>query len=465
VKRLAALALASCTVGPAYHPAQVAVPASWKLATPGDQIPRGAWWKMFREPELDALEARVDVANQTIAAAFAAYQAARAQIAAARSQYFPTISVGPAANRAKPPGGPTTNNFTLPLEASWAPDLFGRVREQVRQAQYGAQASAADLENTKLLEHAAVATAYFQIRGDDALIEILETTVKADAGIVEITRTRFELGIDTEIALVQAQQALEITKVQLTNALFLRTQLEHAIATLIGVPASSFSLPKRGLLATPPPIPASTPSQLLERRPDIAAAERGMARANAAIGFAYAAYYPTLEITANAGFASSLLSTLLSWPARFWSVGATLSETVFDGGLRDAQVRSSIAQYNATVANYRQTVLTAFQQVEDGLSGTQILAREVAEQRHAVELAQRALDLSKVRAVIGVDTYLALFTEQLLLLQAQQTYVQLQVQQMTNAVALVQALGGGWDRGELPTPDQVTKQPDVKIAH
>jgi NodT family efflux transporter outer membrane factor (OMF) lipoprotein len=462
--RLAALALASCTVGPAYHEPGVATPEHWKLATPGDRIPRDAWWTMFREPELDALEARVDAANQTIAAAFANYQAARAQIAAARAQYFPTVGVGPAANRAKPPGGVATNDFTLPIEASWAPDLFGRVRQQVREAQYSAQAVAADLENTRLLEHAALATTYFQIRGDDALIEILEATVHADEQLVELTRTRFDLGIDTELAFVQADQALEIAKVQLTNSLLLRAQFEHAIATLIGVPASSFSLPRRGLLPDPPAIPASTPSQLLERRPDIAAAERAMARANAGIGFAYAAYYPTLDITASAGFASSMLSTLVTWPARMWSVGATLSETIFDGGLRRAQVRGAIAQYNATVAGYRQTVLTAFQQVEDGLAGTEILAREVAEQRRAVELAQHALELSKVRAATGVDTYLALFTEQLLLLSAQQSYVQLRVQQMTNAVSLVQALGGGWDRGELPTPDQVTKQPDVKIV-
>jgi NodT family efflux transporter outer membrane factor (OMF) lipoprotein len=325
------------------------------------------------------------------------------------------------------------------------------VRNTVHSAQYGAQASAADLENQKLIEQATLAQAYFQIRGEDALVDILDQTVGADTQILELTRAQFELGITDEVAVVQAEQTLQLARVQRTNAALVRAQLEHAIATLIGVPATSFALPNRARLPAPPRIPTGAPSRLLERRPDIAGAERQMARANAAIGIATAAYYPSITLSANAGFASSALSTLVSLPSRVWSIGATLAETLFDAGARGAQVRAAVASYDAAVATYRQTVLTAFQQVEDALAGTALLAREVDEQSRAVALAQRALVLERGRVETGIDPYIDLMTQQTLLLSAQQTQVQLRVQQMTTAVQLVEALGGGWDRADLPS--------------
>ena len=457
MKRVAWLAaLVACTVGPAYEQPPVAVPTGpsykeaaragpWRVARPSDAMLRGTWWKVFDEPELDRLMARLDISNQNIAQAFANFMAARAQIRAARAQYFPTVTTTPSATHARAAGG-VSSAYTLPADASWAPDLFGRIRNTVRQAKHAAQISAADLESQRLLAQAMLATAYFQIRGQDALQELLDATVKADEEIAAVTRSRFETGVDTELAAVQAEQTVQNARVQATNAGILRAQLEHAIATLIGVPASSFSLPKRAHLATAPPIPTGAPSHLLERRPDIAAAERRVASANAAIGIATAAYFPDVTLSGRAGFASSMLSTLLKWPSRVWSIGVSISDTLFDAGLRRAQVDQSIAAYNATVASYRQTVLTAFQQVEDALAQTSILGEEIAEQRKAVELAERAFELEKARYDSGIDPYLNLMLQQALLLAARQTLVLLQVQQMNSVIALVQALGGGWER-------------------
>jgi NodT family efflux transporter outer membrane factor (OMF) lipoprotein len=491
---LAIALAAACTVGPKYHVPHAPVPATpgykeanragpWRVASPADAMLRGAWWKIFREPELDALEAQLDLHNQTLAQAYATYMAARAQIRIARSQYFPTVSIAPNVTTGRGGAGTTTGSagsiisttspsaarigassgrftsYSLPVEASWAPDLFGRVRNQVREAKYNAQASAADLESTRLLEQATLAETYFEVRGQDALADLLDATVKADAAIAETARSRFETGVDTEIAAVQAEQTLQTARVQATNAAILRAQYEHAIATLVGQPATTFSIAKRAMLAAAPAIPVGTPSRLLERRPDIAAAERTMAAANAAVGVGYAAYYPDLTLSASAGFESNAISSLLSWPSRVWALGATLAETIFDGGLRGATIDQAIAQYNATVASYRQTVLAAFQNVEDELAATSILATEIEQQRKDVELAQRAFELEKGRFETGIDPYIDLMQEQALLLAAQQTMVTLQVQQMASAVALVEALGGGWDRSALPSPDDVAKQP------
>ena len=499
--RVLAIALVACTVGPDYHVPSAPVPRGadykeagrvgpWRVASPSDAMLRGAWWNIFREPELDALEARIDLDNQTVKQAFENFMAARAQIRAAHAQYFPTVSIAPSVTTGRGGGGSTSafttgsfggsgaaagfggggrfTTYSIPVEASWAPDLFGRVRSAVHQAQYNAQLSAADLENQRLLEQATLAQTYFEIRGQDALQELLDQTVVVDTQVYGLARSRFSTGVDTEIAQVQAEQTLQTARVQATNAAILRAQLEHAIATLIGMPATAFSLPKRAVLAAPPAIPVGTPSRLLERRPDIAGAERQMAAANAAVGIAYAAYYPDVTLSASAGFASGAISSLFSWPSRVWSLGANLAEIVFDGGARHAAVDLAIAQYNAAVASYRQTVLVAFQQVEDGLAATSILAVEIAQQRKDVELAERAFALEQARYESGIDPYIDLMQEQALLLAARQTLVTLQVQQMTSAVALVEALGGGWDRSSLPSPGDVSKSPAAstrEIAH
>jgi NodT family efflux transporter outer membrane factor (OMF) lipoprotein len=416
---------------------------------------RGDWWRVFRQRELDALESRLEVNNQNIAVAFANFMAARAQIRAARAKYFPTVTTAPSATKARGSGGGHVSSYVVPVDVSWALDLFGRVQNTVRQSKYNAQVSAADLAGERLLEQSTLAETYFELRGQDALQELLDATVAADEQIVALARSRFETGVDTEIAVVQAEQALQAARVQATNAGVLRAQYEHAIATLIGAPATDVSLPHQALLITPPAIPIGAPSRLLERRPDIASAERKMAAANAALGVGYAAYFPDVTLTGSAGFASGVIGSLLSWSSRVWSVGGTISETLFDAGLRRATIDQSIAAYNATVASYRQTVLTAFQQVEDALSQTIILGAEIEEQRRNVALAERAFALEKARYESGIDPYINLMQEQTLLLEARQALVLLQVQRTVSAVTLVEALGGGWDRSELPSPDQV----------
>jgi NodT family efflux transporter outer membrane factor (OMF) lipoprotein len=489
----AAVLSAGCLVGPTYHVPATRTPVApgykesrrivgtWKVASPSDAIPRGRWWTMFHEPELDALEARLNISNQTIAQAFASYMAARAQIRGARAQYFPTVTAAPSATWLRSSGVSSTGTvvsgvgaqastsvvgrreiFSAPIDVSWAPDLFGRVQSAVRQRQYAAQVSAADLESLRQLAQATLAQTYFQIRGQDALQELLDATVAADEQVVVLTRSRYSKGIENEAAVVQAELTLTIARVQATNAGVLRARYEHAIAMLVGVPATDFSLPRRALLATPPPIPTGAPSQLLERRPDIAAAERQMASANATIGIGYAAYYPLVTLSGDAGFVSSTIETLFTWPSRVWAIGASLSETLFDGGQRRATIDQAIAAYNANVASYRQTVLAAFQQVEDALAQTQILSAVVEQQRTAVALAQRAFELEKLRYEAGLDPYIILLVQQTALLAARQTLVTLQVEQMTSAVSLVEALGGGWDRSELPTPSQVSEPPPAR---
>ncbi|HEX3759847.1 MAG TPA: efflux transporter outer membrane subunit [Kofleriaceae bacterium] len=522
-RAIALAALAGCTVGPAYHVPPAPLPGTpgyketvggpWRVAQPADAMLRGAWWRVFGEPELDALEAQLRTGNQTIAQAVANLDAARAQIRAAQAAYYPTLTASPSVVTGRSGGGgvgsfvstgtgttgttgTTTGttagtgtgttgttggsgasgttggsgasgvgtiggggggrftSYSLPIDASWAPDLFGRVRNTVRQARSSAQASAADLAGQELLEQATLAATYFQLRGQDALQELLDATVAADQWIYELARARFETGVDTEVAVVQAEQTLQAARVQATSAGILRAQYEHAIATLIGRPATAFSLARRARLTAPPAIPTGAPSRLLERRPDIAGAERRMAAANATIGIGYAAYYPDLTLSGAGGLASTAISSLLSWPSRFWSVGATVSEMVFDGGLRRANIDQARAAYNASVAAYRQTVLAAFQQVEDALAQTRILGHEIEQQRRTVELAGRAFELEQARYESGIDPYINLMQEQALLLEARQTLVGLEVQHMTSAVALVEALGGGWQRSELSAHDR-----------
>jgi NodT family efflux transporter outer membrane factor (OMF) lipoprotein len=486
------LGLSGCTVGPKYHKASAPTPAApnykespinfqdadgWKVASPQDAMLRGNWWEVFKEPELNDLEAQLNINNQTIRQYFENYLVARAEIRQARSQYYPTVTVGPSFTRSRTSGnvvqgtnstgatsgagngGIQSNLTTLPVDISWAPDLFGRVRNTVKEFQAGAQVSAADLENERLLEQATLAETYFEIRGQDELQAVLDETVKADTDIVKSTQALYDTGIDDQVSLEQAKQTLESAEAAATNNKVARAQYEHAISTLLGKPATDFSIPVRPYVTAPPAIPTGTPSQLLERRPDIAAAERTMAEANAVVGIGYAAYYPTLTLSAGGGLESSAFGNLISWPSRFWSIGPSVSETVFDAGLRRATIDQYVATYNADVASYRQTVLTAFQQVEDYLAQTRILSTEIQQQTAAVNSATIAFNLEKGRYETGVDPYITLLSTQTALLNTRQTLVTLHVQQMTSAVLLVEALGGGWDTSQLPTTKQVTQKP------
>ncbi len=492
---LAAAALlltAGCTVGPKYHP-PAATPTplpgaykespeqfkekdGWQVARPNDAVLRGKWWEIFKDPELNSLEEQLNINNQNIKQAFENFLAARAQIREAWSQYFPTVATAPTYNRSLSSSnlgqgavasgtsgvatftGQQSSLYQLPVDITWAPDLWGRVRNTVREFQYGAQLSAADLENERLTEQASLAEFYFQIRGQDELQRILNQTVEADKKALELTQGRYEVGIDNAISVVQAQTLLESVRAQAINIGVARAQFEHAIATLIGKPASSFSIPVRPMTTAPPPIPIGVPSQLLERRPDIAAAERSMAEANAQIGIAYAAYYPTLTLSASSGLESSTLGNLVAWASRFWAIGGTLSETLFDAGLRRATVNQFVATYNAALAGYRQTVLAAFQQVEDSLAGVRIQSQEIIQQKQAVQSAETQLKLELGRYETGIDPYQDVVIAQTTLLSNQQILIGTQISEMTSAVQLILALGGGWDRSQLPTPEQVTQK-------
>jgi NodT family efflux transporter outer membrane factor (OMF) lipoprotein len=484
------LVIGGCTVGPKYHPPVAQAPPAykespsqfkegegWKVAQPGDAALRGKWWEIFRDAELNALEEQLNINNQNVKQFFENYMAARAIVREARAQYFPVVTTTPSWNRSRSSGTLSSNSFftgatstlvSVPVDVSWQPDLWGRIRNTVRADQNAAQVSAADLENERLSEQASLAQFYFEIRGQDALQKILNDTVEADRKSMELAKARYETGIDTMISLVQAQGALETAQALALNVGVARAQFEHAIATLIGKPASSFSISVRPKTTAPPPIPIGVPSQLLERRPDIAAAERAMSEANAQIGVATAAYYPNLTLSASAGLESSTFPNLFDWASRIWSIGTSMSETLFDAGLRRATVQQYIATYNAALAGYRQTVLNAFQQVEDSLAGVRILSQQVLREREAVQSAETSLKLELGRYETGIDPFLSVVIAQTTLLANQETLVNTQVSEMTSAVQLILALGGGWDRSQLPTPEQVTKSPtkaETKIQH
>ena len=480
------LLLAGCQVGPKYHapsattqappaiykeaPANFAESDTWKPAQPQDAMLRGKWWEIYNDTELNALEEQLTVNNQTIKQSFENFMAARSLIAQARSQLYPTIGTAPGYTRsqgssnlgststATTSGTRQTGITTLPVSASWEPDLWGRVRSLIHEQQFSAQLSAADLENQKLTEQATLAITFFEIRGQDALIDVFQHTVEADKKALDLARSRFETGVDDQISVVEAENTLQNAEAGLTNLGVARAQYEHAIATLIGKSASDFSMPSRALKAMPPAIPLGIPSQLLQRRPDIAAQERSMAAANAQIGVAVAAFYPNLSISASGGLESSTFKHLFDWPSRFWSVGPGISETIFDAGLRRATVNQYEAIYNADVAAYRQTVLTAFQQVEDALSSVRIVSNQVKQQEEAEKSAQRFVELETGRYETGIDPYVNLVTAQTTLLADQQTLTSLRTQQMTASVQLIEALGGGWDATQLPSAGDVSKK-------
>jgi NodT family efflux transporter outer membrane factor (OMF) lipoprotein len=460
-----------CSVGPKYHPPVVqTAPAykeldtsTWKTAEPKDNIVRGRWWEVFQDPQLNALEERVDAANPNIAAAASVYAAARAVVKQTRSQYFPTVTTTPSITNARIPVVPysstakatTYTEYSFPMTASWEPDLWARVRKSVQVSAYTAQASAADLENVRLLAHADLAADYFQLRGVEAQKQILDATIVAWKDYLDLTRGLYKSGLDADEAVAAAESQLEAAQAQDTNLGIARAQYEHAIAILIGESPSTYSLSAASKEIHLPQIPPGVPAELLERRPDIAAAERAMASANAQIGVAKAAYFPNITLSATGGIESLSLADWFTWPSRLWSLGPAAAETLFDAGLRRATVRQYQAQYDETTANYRQTVLTAFQQVEDNLAALRILAQDLQEQDAAVQSAKRYLSQATVRNTAGLDPYLNVLTAQVSLLVYQQTYVNFQTQQRIASVQLIEALGGGWDASQLPSPKHI----------
>jgi len=456
----------------AYH---AAPPGTWQPAQPQDAALKGKWWEVFNEPELDALEDQLNIDNQNIAQYFQNFMAARAQVSEARAGYFPTLAVAPAYSRtgtgaaSKASGGGGTSgaasshgasyasSYSLPFEVSWEPDLWGRIQNTVHEYQYAAQVSAADLENERLTEQAALAAYFFELRGQDALQDLYDRTVVADRKSLDLTRALAETGIDNDLAVAQAEVTLKNAEATATGIATNRALYEHAIATLIGKPASAFSMPVKLLATQVPEIPVAIPSQMLQRRPDVAAAERTMAQQNAIIGVEMAAFYPTISLTGSGGLQSVTLGQLFSLPALSWSLGASASETIFDAGLRSATVAQYTATYNADVASYKQTVLTAFQQVEDYIATLRVLSAQIIKQDAAVKAAQRYLDIATSQYETGLEPYLNVMTAETTLLGDQQTLVTLRVSEMMAAVQLVQALGGGWDVTQLPTATQVTE--------
>ena len=466
---MASLFLAGCTVGPKYQTPTVATPDAykenkdWKVASPQDAVAREKWWESFNDPRLNSLEEQVNVSNQSVAAAMASFQQARAMVREARAQYFPTVGASASIinQRVNTRTQTSTANtsftaYSLPsFEASWEPDLWGRVRNTVRANVASAQASAADVENTRLSIQAELAVDYFQLQGQDALIKLSDETVAAYTESLRLNRVLLSTGIGSDENVAQAETQLESTQALATNLGILRAQYEHAIALLVGQSASSFSLPPEPLAVPPPDIPLGVPSQLLERRPDIAAAERSVAQANAQIGVVTAAFYPNVSLNATGGLESTVISSLFTWPSRVWSVGPAISETIFDAGLRRATVQQYQAAYDVTVANYRNTVLTAFQQVEDNISELRILSVQLGQQDTAVKSADRSLQLATTRYRLGIDPYLNVITAQTTLFSNQQTAVNLRTQQMTASVNLIKALGGGWNVSQVPGPSQM----------
>jgi NodT family efflux transporter outer membrane factor (OMF) lipoprotein len=459
------LPIAGCSVGPKYIRPTAEVPtvykesSDWKTAQPNDQNLGGSWWQIFQDGQLNDLEDKINVSNQNLKAAEAQYTQARALLRYDRAAYYPSISGGVSATRNRisdnrPPSlvtdGVSYTDLQIPFELSYELDVWGRVRKTVESQRGQAQASAADLATVNLSMHAQLALFYFQARSLDAEEELLNFTVTEYQQALDLTESRFKGGIASAVEVEQAKTQLETTRAQAIDVGVQRAQFEHAIATLIGTPASSFNLASLPLTTPPPAIPAQLPSELLERRPDIAAAERRMASANAQIGVAKAAYYPTVILGATSGFESGAISALFAGPSILWSAGGSAVAPIFDAGRRRANLDQAIASYDQTVANYRETVLTGFQQVEDNLAALRILEKEAATQQLAVEAAQNSLELSLTRYRGGITSYLEVTTAQSAALVDEVTAVNILGRRMISAVQLIQALGGGWDRSSLP---------------
>jgi NodT family efflux transporter outer membrane factor (OMF) lipoprotein len=453
---------------PAYKelsPAELAGGVHWSAAIPADALARGQWWEIFGDPQLNTLETEVVISNQNIAVAAANYAAARAIVRETRSQYFPSltggasiensrVSVFPAANISS---GTTYTEYSLPVEASWEPDLWGRVRNSVRSAAFAAQADAATLASVRLAVQAQLAMNYYLVRSQDVLAKVLDDTIVSNQQTLDLTQALYRSGLTTDEAVSAAEAQLRAVQAQRENVRITRAQYEHAMAMLLGKAPADFTLAPTTAELVPPVIPVGVPSELLERRPDIAASERTLAQANAQIGVAKSAYFPDVTLSGTAGFTGLSAADWFTWPSRVWAVGPAIAETVFDAGLRRATVQQYRSQYDAAIASYRQAALTAFQQVEDGLVASRVLRAQLQKQDQAVAAAQRAFNEATVRYKAGLDPYLNVIQAQQTLLSYQESAVQIRSQQMTAAVQLIQALGGGWNIQQLPTAAMVAK--------
>ncbi len=465
------LLLSSCTVGPKYSkPAVPAAPtyseqpptnytenAGWKASQPNDSALRGKWWELFGNADLNALEEKIETANQNIQVALANFQQARAQIQYNRSNLYPTITAGPSISRNRiSANNPTSlqgydyGDFVLPISVSWEPDLWGRVRRSVTAAKELTQAYAADLGNVRLVLQTDLAVDYFEIRSLDAQKRLLDDTVVAYQRALQLTQNRFNGGVASKVEVEQAQTQLQQTQAQDLELGVARAEYEHAIAVLIGQLPEGFHIPQEPLTQAPPAIPVGLPSQLLERRPDIAGAERRLASANEQIGIARAAFFPDLIISATGGFQAGNFVNWFTWPSRYWAAGPQLTQTLFDAGRRRAAQQGAEAAYVANIANYRQTTLTAFQEVEDNLSSLRILEQESAKQHEATLSAESSLQLSLNRYKGGLVTYLEVITAQSIALTNERTDVDLMRRRMDSSVQLIKALGGGWTTAQLP---------------
>jgi NodT family efflux transporter outer membrane factor (OMF) lipoprotein len=472
---LALIALTGCAVGPRYSRPSAPVPTdfketpvTWKPAQPSDQILRGKWWEVYQDPQLNALQDKINVSNQNLKSAQAQFEQARALVRLNRADYYPTITAGVSAQREtlsehRPlvivSGTRTTNDLILAADMSYEADVWGRVRRTVEAARANAQATLADLELVSLSLHAELAVDYFQARELDAQEHLLNSTVDGYIKALELTQNRYKGGIASHVDVAQAETQLETTRAQAVDLKVQRAQLEHAIAVLIGEPASNFALPGDPLNATPPPIPPGLPSDLLERRPDIASSERLMAAANANIGVAKAAYFPVFSLTPSAGFESTTITNWLSSPSAFVFAAAAATVTAFDAGRRRAGSDQAHAAYDQAVANYRQNVLTSYQEVEDNLAALRILEDEATTQAQAVAAAEHSLALSNNRYKGGVAAYLEVITAQQIALANEITAVQISGRRMVSSVLLIKALGGGFDAASLSNIKMESRTP------
>jgi NodT family efflux transporter outer membrane factor (OMF) lipoprotein len=461
-----------------------APPAGWKDAEPNEGLVRGRWWEIYNDPQLNDLASRVELSNQNVIAAMARFREAVDQVTIARASLFPTVTALPSVlvtkgsslssrgqlltssttgGTATTTGGTTTTssgpsvrvNYAMPFDISYQADIWGNIRRSVTAAQDTAQASAADLENAKLTFQAQLAQMYFQLHGADADADLLRRNVAIFERSLQLTEERFNAGVSSGADVAQAKTQLETTRAQLIEVGVARAQFEHAIAVLMGDTPAMVSIPEKIINTPPPQIPLGLPSTLMERRPDVAATERAIAAANEQIGIAKAAYFPMLTLSGTGGFVSTSLATLFSTPSLFWSVGPQLAATLFDGGLRKGQVRLSQATYEAQVATYRQTVLTAFQQVEDQLSSLRILEQEQATEAEARKAAQDAVDIATAQYTAGTADYLAVIVLQAALLTAERQEIDILTRRLTASVLLIEALGGGWDESQLPGHNQL----------
>jgi NodT family efflux transporter outer membrane factor (OMF) lipoprotein len=472
----ALLLMSGCAVGPRYSRPSAPVPTdyketpeNWKPAQPADQTQKGKWWEIYQDPQLNALEEKINISNQSLKAAQAQFAQARATVRYNRADLYPTVTAGVSGDRQRysgnrplnlTPGIPqTANDLVIPVDMSYEPDVWGRVRRTVEAARADAQATLADLESVSLSVHAELAVDYFQARELDAEAKVLDSTVDSYTRELQLTEDRYKGGVVSQVDVAQAQTQLETARAQAIDVREQRTQYEHAIAVLIGEPASTFNLPIVALNATPPVIPPGLPSELLERRPDIASNEREMASANAKIGVAKAAYFPLFNLFPSAGFESSTIVNWLSGPSGFASVGASAVVTAFDVGRRRAINDQARAAYDQSVANYRQDVLTAYQEVEDNLAALRLLESEYTTETAAVAAAEHSLALSNNRYKGGVTSYLEVTTAQTTALANERTQVQLSGRRMVNSVLLIKALGGGWDASSLYTVKMESRAP------